>query len=199
MRSCSWSHLLAHLLKSTVSSIQSGSWTPALQGRLMMSVLFWDKKSSASSGPETYSKSAFQSPATFYTGKAAEDLSCFQICCSKPGPLLFWMGCRSDKELFTERWLTPPSCLQTLLISEWPDLLQIFSEDQACTYHLYFAGSHTLNYIAMLKYNGMKIYLSFVKFNTCDNGIMVMWEIFFPLKCMLKSIQGWNWIIRGCP
>ena len=48
-----WSRFLAHLLKSTVSSIPNSSWRPALQRLLMMSVLFWDKKNSAYSSPET--------------------------------------------------------------------------------------------------------------------------------------------------
>lgn len=46
---------------------------------------------------------------------------------------LFGMGHRPDRELITMQWLKPLSCLQMFLILEWPDLFQIFKENQGWT------------------------------------------------------------------
>lgn len=127
-RTGSWSHFLARLFKSAVSSIQSSPWMPALQGLLMMSVLFWDKKSSASSSPETYSKVSSKSLVTFYMMKAAKDLSCFltyynKLCFTVWGELQIRLS--TCHHVVTNTTVLP----QILLILDCSHLLQICSEN----------------------------------------------------------------------
>lgn len=158
MRSCSWSHFLACYLKAESAAFKAvPRWQPYRDFWRCL-YCFGDKKGSAFSSPEAYSKSAFKSLIPFHMKKIAKDLSCFQIYYSKLDLAPFGDGLQPRQRASLQGVTNPtmlPSDVANLGMTRFaPDPFWKLGLCNPC-----FTCVHTLNYRAMIKCSEMKIHL----------------------------------------